>query len=137
MNINQAKEVIEKYKKVVSIGPLDGTVLRKVSWLPYSTAKLKYAFYTLIDDCNLNYEQKKQLVSLYSTLCYFIDDYLADKYSKNYNEWQSKKLDPLHNKRDETVIKQYIAYTTLLRARSDELKNEITAFIDDVSYEQN
>jgi len=69
-------------------------------------------------------------VTSYSLLNSFVDDEQAQKYAEIYQEWQSKKLSPNKNKKDDRLIKQYLYYTSTLKG--DDLYDEINEYIEEL-----
>ncbi len=135
MEIGEANNIINEYKKSLDRGAEGETVLRRISWLPCSKGKIKYAYFTVIEDIVedegiLGSELKKELLETYSLLNTFVDDHMVDKYAKIYDEWQAKKSDFYRNKKDEMLAKQYINYTYTLRG--DELAKELNDFVEDL-----
>lgn len=135
MDVKEASEILEAYRACIAKGTEGGTILRRVSLLPYSKAKIEYAYFVSLEDVvrkkgHLAFDQRKDMVEAYSILNNFVDDDLAHKYAKIYKDWQSKKTDPGRNKKDERLIRQYIAYTRTLRG--DELSNEINDYIEEL-----
>lgn len=133
MDTKIAERIVSDYQEAIAKGPIGETVLRKASWLPYPKGMIKYAIYLLLDGLvkgnGLSDTEKECFVNDYSILEYFVSDDLADKYVKNYTEWQVKKSNPFKTKKDESLIKQYLAFSALLRGKSDELHNELIQFI--------
>lgn len=135
MNAEEARKIVEDYKACIAKGTEGETILRRVSWLPYSKGKIKYAYFVLLEDIvrkegRLGSDLRENLVETYGVLNNFIGDDLAEKYAKNYQDWQSKKLDVGKNKKDERLIKQYFAYTHMLR--SGNLFDEINDYIKEL-----
>lgn len=132
MDAKQANKIVEAYKTCISKGTEGETTLRRASWLPYSKPKIKYAYFTLLEDtikkkgC-LASDLRDSLVTSYSLLDNFVDDDIVDKYAKIYQDWQSKKLDHNTSKKDERLIKQYLSYTYTLKG--SDLYDEINEYI--------
>lgn len=134
MDTSEAKKIIEGYKDSIEVGTEGGTILRRSSLLPHSKGKIKYAYFLLIEDLitsnELNSDLKEDLISSYSLLNTFVDDLTVEKYSKIYNGWQAKKFDLNKNKKDESAIKQYLAFTHTLG--TGDLNKEISDFIEEL-----
>lgn len=135
MDIKEAKKIIKTYEVCISKGTEGETILRKISYLSYSKAKIKYAYFIFLEDViekegHLSPNLRKKLTASYLLLDSFVDDSMADKYIKIYQNWQSKKSNPNKNKKDERLIKQYLAYTSTLKGES--LFNEINDYIEEL-----
>ena len=133
MDAKEANIIIESYGKVLGKGTIGETSLRKASWLPYSKAKIKYAYFTLLEsifekDGKVDNDFQKEITGDYSQLNSFVVDDVADKYVKIYQLWQTKKTAP--SKKDEQLIKQYIAFT--YRIKGEDLLDEINEYIDEL-----
>ena len=134
MDLHEAKKILKAYKTSLAKGTLGETILRKASWLPYSKAKIKYAYFVLIEDIindrgSLTINERKKFTDAYSILNTFIDDKTADKYAENYHQWQTKKSDTVKSNKDEMLIKQYIGFTHLLK--SGNYFDEINDYIEE------
>lgn len=135
MDLSEANKIKDAYRECIAKGTVGETILRKASWLPFSRARIKYAYFILLEDIvekegRLPDDLREKFVEEYSTLSFFVDDATVDKYSTNYKDWQSKKSDPFKNKKDEVLIKQYIAYTHMLR--SGGALDEINEYIEEL-----
>jgi len=135
MNPEEANKIIEAYKASIAKGTEGDTVLRRVSLLPYSKAKIKYAYFVFLENTvqkegRLAGDLRNNLAEEYSILNNFVNDEQAKKYAKIYQDWQSKKSDLSRDKKDERLIKQYIAYIHTLG--SDDLLNEINDYITEL-----
>ena len=135
MDAKEASEIVEAYKACISKGTEGETIFRRVSWLPYSKLKIKYAYCTLLEDTikkkdRLTSDLKENLVTSYSLLNNFVDDNIVNKYAKIYQDWQSKKLDLNKSKKDERLIKQYLSYTYTLKG--SDLFDEINEYIGEL-----
>lgn len=134
MKNHEAAKIIEAYKTAIAKGTEGGTILRRSSILPFSKAKIKYAYYVLFENLTksneLSNELCVELISTYSLLNTFVDDNTVQKYVKIHNDWQVKKSDFNKNKKDESAIKQYLAYTHTLR--SSDLFEEINDYVNEL-----
>lgn len=130
MDIDKAKKILRKYKAVLAKGTVNGTSLHKLSSLPYGTAKIKYAIYALLESGKFD---EPELINDYADLASFVEDTLVDKYVKNYETWQAKKADLFRTKSDESLIKQYLAFSSIIQSKSDELRNEVSEFVRDMN----
>lgn len=135
----EASEIIKAYKESLAHGTEGGTVLRKASLLPCSKAKIKHAYYTLIEDIiqkesQLTEDQKEDLTSTYSLLNNFIDDRTAKRYAQSYLNWQIKKEDFSRTKKDEGPIKQYLYFIHSLKG--EDLAKELNEYIKELLEEK-
>jgi hypothetical protein len=131
-----ADKIISSYKKALGKGTVGETVLRKQSWLPYSKATVKYAYFTVIEDIIENEDKlptdlRSEMTEDYKQLNSFVPDSTAEKFAKDKETWEGKKSDPFRNKRDESSIKQYIGYTHFIQ--NDNLFDEINDFIEELT----
>lgn len=135
LNKPEAIKTIKEYEAAITQGVEGDTILRRSSLLPCSKAKIKHAFYTLIEDAiktdgQISDTTREKLTSSYSLINYFVDDFTAIKYAKIQNDWHEKKYNPNKSKRDEGAIKQYLAFTHTLG--SAELASEINEYIEEL-----
>lgn len=135
MDIKEANKIIKDYKKTINKGTEGKTSLRRLSWLPYSKPKIKYAYFYYLENIinkkgYISNKIKDSLITSYSLLNNFVDDSTVDKYVKIYKDWQSKKSNFNKSKKDEKLIKQYLYYTYMLK--SSELYDEINEYIEEL-----
>lgn len=138
MEITEVNKIIKDYKTAIAKGTVGETILRKESLLPHSKGMIKYAYFLLIEDIitkvgKLKPEQREDFVESYRLLNTFIEDFQAEKYAKNFDQWQAKKSDPFKSKKDEMLIKQYITFTTYLKG--SDLFDEINYYIKELTQE--
>lgn len=133
MDENQIKQIVIDYLESLEKSCLAGTGLRKMSCLPHSKGMIRLAILSLVqlekNNSGFDDDQKDELVNAYMKLAYVVDDSLAEKYSNMHNDWQEKKNDPNHTTQDENQIKQYLAYMSIVEAKSDDLRIEMLEFI--------
>ena len=127
----EAEKIVQEYGAAIARGT-DGKVVRRKSFLPYSTATIKNAYFIYIPAIiaklkGLPKEVGNNLVMTYSTMNAFIDDELADELieiEKLMSDVEKFKQNPDYK----TLSDKYFGYVT--KAMHDgKLFDEINEYI--------
>lgn len=137
MNKYEAEKIINAYGGAVAKG-----VVKRISWLPCSKAKIKQAYFIYIDAIindygNLPDDKGQPLVLCYSMLKMFVDDDEADRLDAIKARIDAKTLD-WEKPEDKTIGSEYFSYSSGVKQKDGtyiggmmdgDLYNEINEFI--------
>jgi len=133
MNKYEAEKIINNYGAAISKGT-DGDIVRRISWLPCSKARIKQAYFVYIEALitehgGLPEKIGTSLTITYSMLNSFLDEETADELIKIEKLIKEDILDE-NKPKDKEIIDKYIN-CALKQIRDDNLFDEINEFIAD------
>jgi hypothetical protein len=128
MNKFEAEKIVKEYGGCIAMG-----AVKRASWLPYSKAKIKQAYFDLIeaifkDFGQLSEDMGNKLVLTYSMLNHFVPDNVADELDEVWEKMHDHKIEN-NNEADGELVKKWLVYAQTMR--DGELHDEINDFIGD------